>query len=84
MLCSQTDSEEHDKVEPETTTTTTGRSKSEQHTSRVYEFERKPGYRNRDPEPIYGSTEKSPDLERMFLPYPDEFVEYIYVQHRCK
>lgn len=82
MLFSQTDDEE-DNV-PETTTKKAEEAKADKQSSRIYEFERKAGYNAREAPPIFGSVERSVELDRMFQVYPYEFIDHLYNQHKCK
>lgn len=58
--------------------------KTEKPRPRIYEYQRKPGYSAQDKPAKYGSEVRSPELDRMFYPYPDELIEHVYNKHRCK
>lgn len=52
--------------------------------SRIFEFQRKPGYVEGGPEQVFGCLEKNAKWDEIFAPYPVEFVEHVYKKHKCK
>lgn len=52
--------------------------------SRVFEFQRKPGYKEEDKPAKFGSEATGEKWDDIFAKYPQEFINHVYKEHKCK